>query len=65
MAGDLENTIRENAEGPAEAHDDSGGMRQHGLRDQIEVDRYLNSKKAARSKRRGIQINKLVPPGAA
>jgi len=65
MAEDLEQTIKENAQGPAEARDDSGGMRQHGLRDQIEVDRYLNSKKAARSKRLGIRITKLVPPGAA
>ena len=34
MADQLENTIRENAQGPAEAHGDSGGMRQHRLKDQ-------------------------------
>jgi len=65
VADDLDQTIRENAQGPAEARDDSGGIRQHGLRDQIEVDRYLNSKKAARSKGLGVRITKLVPPGAA
>lgn len=64
MPDDLEDTIRENAQGPSEAHDDAGGMKQHNLRDQIEVDRYLNSKQAARSKTRGLNISKLVPPGA-
>ena len=63
MADDLEDTIRENAEGPAEAHDDAGGMRQHSLRDQIAADRYLNSKKAARKKGLGVVTKKLVPPG--
>jgi len=65
MADDLEQTIRDNAEGPAEAQGDSGGMKQHGLRDQIEADRYLNSKKAARSKGLGLRLTKLVPPGTA
>ena len=65
MPEDLEDTIRENAQGPSEARDDSGGMKQHNLRDQIEVDRYLNSKKAAKSKTSGIRISKLIPPGTA
>ena len=43
MADDLDNTIRENAQGPAEAHGDSGGMKQHSLKDQIEADRKLDS----------------------
>ena len=34
-----------------------------GLRDQIEADRYLNSKKAAKAKGLGIRVSKLVPPG--
>jgi len=63
MADDLENTIRENAQGPARASDDSGSMEQHKLSEQIEADRYLSSKKDARSKRRGLAFNKLVPPG--
>jgi len=65
MADDIEQSLRDNAQGPAEARDDAGGMKQHNLRDQIEVDRYLNSKKAARAKNRGVHISKLVPPGAA
>jgi len=60
----LDETIRENAQGPAEAHGDSGGMKQHNLRDQIEADRYLESKKAVKSKGLGIGMKKLVPPGA-
>ncbi|NQU22267.1 MAG: hypothetical protein HQ567_13365 [Candidatus Nealsonbacteria bacterium] len=65
MADDLEDTIRQNAEGPAEARDDAGGMKQHNLRDQIAVDRYLNSKQAVRSKGLGVRITKLIPPGTA
>ncbi len=63
MADDLEQTIRENAQGPAEAHGDSGGVKQHSLTEQIEADRYLQSKKAARKKGLGIATKKLVPPG--
>ena len=64
MADDLEQTIRENAQGPAEAHGDSGGVKQHSLAEQIEADRYLESKKAARKKGLGVATKKLVPPGA-
>ena len=56
-------TIRENAQGPAKASGDSGSMEQHSLPDQIAADRYLESKKAARSKGLGIGLKKLVPPG--
>lgn len=63
MADDLEQTILENAQGPAEAHGDSGGVKQHSLTEQIEADRYLQSKKAARKKGLGIATKKLVPPG--
>jgi len=65
MADDLEESIRENAGGPAEAHGDAGGMRQHSLSDQIAADRYLASRKAAKAKRLGIRLTKVVPPGAA
>ena len=61
----LEQTIRDNASGPAEAHGDAGGVKQHPLKDQIEVDRFLASKQAARSKSRGIRFSKLAPPGAS
>ncbi len=64
MPDDLDDTIRENASGPAKAAGDAGSVEQHKLTDQIEADRYLASKAAAKSKRRGLVLNKFVPPGA-
>jgi hypothetical protein len=64
MADDLEDTIRQNAQGPAKAAGDAGSVEQHKLSEQIEADKYLASKEAAKSKRRGLIFNKLVPPGA-
>ncbi len=61
----LDQSIRENAQGPAEAHGDSGGMKQHPLKDQIEADRFLASKQAVKSKSRGVRFTKIAPPGAA
>ena len=63
MADDLKDTIRENAQGPARAVGDAGSVEQHELTDQIEADKYLASKEAAKSKSRGLRFNKLVPPG--
>ena len=65
MAKELDDTIRDNAQGPSEVSGDSGSMKQHSLKDQIEADRYLNSKQASRSKNLGIRTAKLVPPGAS
>ena len=64
MAEDLDQTIRDNADGPAKASGDSGSMEQHKLSEQIAADRYLASKQAAKSKRLGLRITKIVPPGA-
>lgn len=64
MAEELDDTIRQNAQGPAKASGDAGSIEQHKLTDQIEADRYLASKEAAKSKRRGLVFNKIVPPGA-
>lgn len=61
----LDETIRENAQGPAEAHGDSGGIKQHSLTDQIEADRFLASKQAVKSKSRGVRFTKIAPPGAS
>ena len=33
--------------------------------EQIAADRYLAAKQAVKSKRRGLQFNKLLPPGAS
>jgi len=65
MAKDIEQNIRRNAKGPKRASGDSGSMEQHDLKDQIEADRYLNAKKAAKAKGLGIRMSKLVPPGAS
>ena len=63
MAETLEQSIRDNAEGPAKASGDAGSVEQHKLADQIAADRYLSSKDAAEKKKRGLRFNKLVPPG--
>lgn len=64
MADDLTDSIRENAQAPAKASGDAGSVEQHKLSEQIEADRYLASKEAAKSKSRGLRFNKLIPPGA-
>ena len=60
----IEDTIQTNAEGPASASGDGQSMKQHSLRDQIEVDRYLASKAARRRSGLPIKFVKLRPPGA-
>jgi len=60
----LEQAIRDNAAGPAKAAGDSGSVEQHPLKDQIEADRYLASKDAARKPGLGIKFAKIVPPGS-
>ena len=65
MANDLQDTIRENAQGPAKAIGDSGSIEQHKLADQIDANRYLSAKQVALSQRRGLTFIKLVPPGSA
>ena len=64
MPDDLEKSIRDNASGPAQAHGDAGGVKQHSLQDQIEADRYLASKQAANKNHRGLRLSKISPPGA-
>ena len=65
MSDDLKESIRENASGPAKAAGDAGSVEQHKLTDQIAADKYLSSKEATNSGKRGLRFNKLVPPGAA
>jgi len=60
---DLENAIEENAGGPKKASGDSGSVEQHSLKDQIEADKYLASKQAARAKGLGIKLAKISPGG--
>jgi len=63
MAEELDNSIKENAAGPRKASGDSGSVEQHGLADQIAADKYLESKKASRSKGLGIKLVKVSPGG--
>ena len=62
---DLEENIADNAAGPRKAKGDSGEIEQHPLPDQIAADRYLQSRKATRTKGLGIALKKLSPPGSA
>ena len=65
MDDELDNSIRDNAQGPAKVTGDAGSIEQHSPSEQIAADRYLTAKEAAKSKRRGLRFNKLVPPGAS
>ena len=49
---------------PAKASVDGQSVEQHPLKDQIEADRYLASKAAARKPGLGIKFAKIVPPGS-
>lgn len=64
MTDPLDDEIRENAEGPAKASGDGTSVEQHKLTDQIEADRYLQAKEAAKARQRGLRFNKLAPPPA-
>lgn len=59
----LDEAIRDNAAGPKRAQGDAGSVEQHGLKDQIEADRYLSAKDAAKKKGLGIKITRAVPHG--
>jgi hypothetical protein len=63
MTDEIKNTIEQNAAEPKRVRGDSGEVEQHSLKDQIEADRYLASKKAA-SKGFGVRISKLKASGA-
>jgi len=62
---DLEQNIKDNAAGPKRAQGDAGSVEQHDLKDQVEADRYLNSKAAAKKKGLGIKITRAIPHGTA
>jgi hypothetical protein len=63
MPDNLDESIRENAQGPAKASGDAGSVEQHKLPDQIAADKHLAAKEAVKTKSRGLRFNKLVPPG--
>ncbi len=55
--------LRDAAKQPAKAAVDGQSVEQHPLPDQIEADRYLAAKDAARKPGLGVKFAKLVPPG--
>ncbi|MBI1371817.1 MAG: hypothetical protein GC159_03530 [Phycisphaera sp.] len=63
MPENLDNAIADNAAGPKKASGDSGSVEQHDLQDQIEADKYLESKKASRAKGLGVKLAKISPGG--
>lgn len=65
MPDDLSQSIADAAKSPKRVQGDAGSMEQHSLSEQIEADRYLASKKAAKAKNSGLRISKLHPPGSA
>ena len=64
MSDDLSKKIEQNAANPKRAKGDSLEVEQHSLADQIAADKYLASKKAAKSKGLGIKLSKLTPGGS-
>jgi len=63
MTDTLENSIRQNAEGPKRASADGVSAEQHSLADQIAADKHLESRKASRAAGLGIKLTKLSPGG--
>ncbi len=63
MPDEIKDAIREAAQQPAEVSVDGLTVKQQPLPDQIEADRYLASKDAAK-KGLGVRMTKVVPPGA-
>jgi len=64
MPIEIDQAITDNASGPKRAQGDSGSVEQHSLIDQIEADRYLASKAAAKRRDRGLRMTRISPPGA-
>ncbi len=64
MPEDLGDAIKENAAGPKRASGDAGSVEQHGLKDQVDADRYLNSKEAVKKKGLGIKVTRAIPHGS-
>jgi hypothetical protein len=60
---ELRDAILENAKGPKKVQGDSGSVEQHSLRDQIEAERFLQSKKATQSKGFPVRLFKISPDG--
>ncbi len=64
MTDTLDNSIQQNASGPAKASSDGTSMEQHPLPDQIAADKYLAAKAAMRKRNFGLRRVRIIPPGA-
>ena len=60
----LTEVIQRNASGPKSAQVDGQRVEQHALSDIIQADKYLASKKAAKSRTGGLKFTKLSHSGA-
>jgi hypothetical protein len=59
-----DDTLKDKANQPKSVEIDGQKVEQHSLKDQIELDRYMASKKATRSGR-GFRITKMKSGGSA
>jgi len=50
VAENLEQKIKDAADGPAAASNDAGSMKQHSLRDLVEADKHLGRRDSAKRK---------------
>ncbi len=64
MSDEIDQSIKDNALGPKSAEGDGQKIEQHPIEDQIEADRYLNSKKAMKKRNLGLRIGKFISPGS-
>lgn len=62
---DLSDQIETNAAKAKQVNVDGVVITRRDVKDEIEADRYLATKEAASSAKRGLSIAKLSPPGTA
>ena len=63
QSSELRDIILENAKGPKRVEGDSGSVEQHSLKDQIEAERFLQSKKATQRPGLGVRFTKIAADG--
>ena len=67
MSDELRAKIAETASGPKRVRTDAGEVEAQDVASMIEADKYLAGKNAATGSgtntRRGLRLNKLIPPG--
>lgn len=64
MSDELREKIEQAASGPKRVRTDAGEVETHDLSKLIEADKYLAAARAASTKRQGLRITRLLPPGA-